>query len=82
MLVFLKQKFEFTVPFWELYKMQIFLHCLLHIDGLVQESRNSSVLAMELRLSCINPSLYSYFWKTIHHVKSYYISLLFSSGLF
>ena len=25
-------------------------------DGLVQERRNSSVLAMELRLSCTNPS--------------------------
>ena len=28
-----------------------------HIDGLVQERHNSSVLAMELRLSCINPSI-------------------------
>ena len=28
-----------------------------HIDGLVQERRNSNVLAMELRLSCINPSI-------------------------
>ena len=27
-----------------------------HIDGLVQERRNSSALAMELCLSCINPS--------------------------
>ena len=26
------------------------------IDGLVQERRNSSALAMELRLSCTNPS--------------------------
>ena len=26
-----------------------------HINGLVQQSRNSSVLAMELRLSCTNP---------------------------
>ena len=26
-----------------------------YIDGLVQERRNSSALAMELRLSCINP---------------------------
>ena len=25
------------------------------INGLVQERRNSSALAMELRLSCINP---------------------------
>ena len=29
-----------------------------HIDGLVQERRNSSALAMELRLSCTNPSVY------------------------
>ena len=28
-----------------------------HIDGLVQERRNSSALAMELGLSCINPSI-------------------------
>ena len=28
----------------------------IHIDGLVQERQNSSVLAMELRLSCTNPS--------------------------
>ena len=27
-----------------------------HIDGLVQERRNSIALAMELRLSCFNPS--------------------------
>ena len=30
---------------------------MLHIDGLVQERRNSSALAIELRLSCINPSM-------------------------
>ena len=29
-----------------------------HIDGLMQERRNSSALAMELRLSCLNPSIY------------------------
>ena len=28
------------------------LQILPHIDGLVQESRDSSALAMELRLSC------------------------------
>ena len=31
------------------------------IDGLVQERRNSSALAMELRLSCTNPSVWSAF---------------------
>ena len=30
-----------------------------NIDGLVQERRNSSALAMELRLSCTNPSIYN-----------------------
>ena len=30
----------------------------VHFDGLVQERRNSSGLAMKLRLSCINPSNY------------------------
>ena len=29
----------------------------VHLHGLVQERRNSSVLAMELRLSCTNPSI-------------------------
>ena len=29
-----------------------------HIDGLVQERRNSSALAMELRISCTNPPIY------------------------
>ena len=31
-----------------------------YIDGLVQERRNSSALAMELRLFCTNPSIYSH----------------------
>ena len=31
---------------------------MVHIDGLVQERCNSSVLAMELRLSCTNPPTY------------------------
>ena len=30
-----------------------------HIGGLVQERRNSGALAIELRLSCINPSIYN-----------------------
>ena len=29
-----------------------------HIDGLVQERRSSSALALELRLSCTKPSIY------------------------
>ena len=38
---------------------EISLNYDYHIDGLVQERRNSSALAMELRLSCINPSTWS-----------------------
>ena len=30
---------------------------IYHFNGLVQERRKSSALAMELRLSCINPSI-------------------------
>ena len=33
----------------------------VHIGGLVQDRRNSSALAMELRLSCINPSISTIF---------------------
>ena len=32
---------------------------VLHIDGLLQERRTSTALAMELRLSCTNPSICS-----------------------
>ena len=32
----------------------------IHIDGFVQERCNSSALAMELRLSCTNPSIWSH----------------------
>ena len=32
---------------------------IAHFDGLVQEWHNSSALAMELRLSCTNPLIYS-----------------------
>ena len=33
-------------------------HCYPYIDGLVQERRNFRALAMTLRLSCINKSIY------------------------
>ena len=38
---------------WESVSIQG-LRAPCHIDGLMQERRNSSALAMELRLSCIN----------------------------
>ena len=39
--------------------MQIILslECKLDIDGVVQERRNSTTNVLELRLSCINPSI-------------------------
>ena len=40
---------------------QVYIY-FLHIDGLVQERCNSSALAMELRLSCINSSIYVLQW--------------------
>ena len=33
---------------------------MIYINGLVKERRNSSALAMELRLSCTKPSIYTY----------------------
>ena len=43
-----------------------------HIHGLVQERRNSSALAMELRFSCTNPSIYA--WHELwNHDGRYYI---------
>ena len=41
---------------------------MFHIDGLVQERRNSSALAMELHLSCTNPSICNAF---CHWLRSY-----------
>ena len=35
------------------------IYAQLHIDALVQERRNPSALAMELRLSCTNRSIIS-----------------------
>ena len=37
--------------------MYVFATCTYWIDGLVQERRNSGALAMDLRLSCTNPSI-------------------------
>ena len=40
-----------------------------HIDELVSEKRNSSVLAMELRLSCTNPSICPLRWDSPHNPR-------------
>ena len=39
-----------------------------HIDGLMQERRNSSPLAMELRLSCINPLIWNHLKLSIQFI--------------
>ena len=44
-----------TVSTWDI------LSVYMYIDGLVQERHNSSALAMELSLSCINPLICSSF---------------------
>ena len=50
---------------------------LAHINGLVQERRNSSALAMELRLSCINPSIcIAKPWWFKMEITCHYMSLL------
>ena len=59
-------------------------YCEDHIDGLVQERRNSSALTMELRLSCTNPSIW---WFCLHNgvpilaKQHLYISILWPSNV-
>ena len=53
----------FAFPVVLLSELSVFIVYLpiffrLHIDGLVQERCNLSALAIELRLSCINPSIF------------------------
>ena len=45
-----------------------------YLDGLVQERRNSSALAMELRLSCINPL--TYYVNCSHFIVHYTLWLI------
>ena len=55
------------------------------IDGLVQERRNSSALAMELRLSCTNPSISSVIlstWSEVWRDIGYFLSLNFCKVIF
>ena len=44
---------------------------LCYIDGLVQERRNSSALAMELRMSCTNPSIYAIYIFILNKLSMY-----------
>ena len=47
---------QFSRDNWNNTAVCVYTHNI-YIDGLVQERRNSSALAMELRLSCTNPSI-------------------------
>ena len=42
---------------------------VVHIDGSMQERRSSSVLAMELHLSCTNPSICWWLSTTLQHLQ-------------
>ena len=48
-----------TAPKSANYLHWLHLQDMTHIDQLVQERRNPSALAMELSLSCINPSMWA-----------------------
>ena len=52
----------------------------LHFDGLMQERRNSSALAMVLRLSCTNPSICHYHFFTLNIGIGGYVKELWCSG--
>ena len=54
-------------PFYGVFVLAIRwrLRIIDHFDGLVQERRNSIALAMQLRLSCTNPSLW--LLHNLHH---------------
>ena len=67
-------------------------HWSVYIDGLMQERRNSSALAMELRLSCINPSIFCEqmtheiwmnftIWLNLWTVTSYMMMVISSQNL-
>ena len=45
-----------TAPGHLLSEVHLHVLCIYHFDGLVQERRNSIANALELRLSCTNPS--------------------------
>ena len=42
---------------------------LVHVDGLMQERRNSIANTLELRLSCTNPSLYTCIYILLGYTK-------------
>ena len=61
--------YRLAVLSWEILNCIMFID---HLDGLVQEKRNSIANALELRLSCTNPLIYD----TSHSCSSYVTYLL------
>ena len=53
----------------------VILGWFCHIEGLVQERCNSSASAMELHLSCTNPSILWHAYKGLEHRHSIHMSL-------
>ena len=51
--------------------LNTFIGSAIYVDGLVKERRNSSALAVELRLSCTKPSIFSYYfvWCRVCHIE-------------
>ena len=58
--------------------MFIVIVALFYIDGLVQERRNSIAKALELRLSCTNPSM----WYGAKHIGDMIYNMLFQTWMF
>ena len=60
-IAFQKATCGYIMTFWNFNQLMISADSstttVVHIDGLVQERRNSSALAMELHLSCTKPSI-------------------------
>ena len=52
-----------------------------YIDGLVQERHNSSTLAMKIRLSCTNPSIYFLASIYFFYISTMYIYLSLNSSV-
>ena len=69
-LMALHVKYAFVLRWCYVYKYTY------NIDGLVQERRNSSVLAMELHLSCINPLIYSHSFGKYQVWQNIFVTLL------
>ena len=63
---------------WISYTLGIFIQILtgLYINGLVQERHNSIANALELRLSCTNPSIWGRTGMHSVHCYQWYLSIL------